>query len=184
MLVFGDFDADGLTGLAILTIALRRFGVAVEPYVPSRLDEGHGLSLAAIDTAERLGARIIVTVDCGSTEPMPRSPIAQRREIDVLVTPRPRPAPELPPAVAVVSPHPEPIPVCGFAFGGSGVAFKVAQALLADLPGGPEAALQLADLATIGTVADVAPIVGRIGPSRASDWSGSGRRRDRVWRPS
>ena len=45
VMVFGDFDADGLTGLAIMTLALRRFGVAVEPYVPSRLDEGHGLSL-------------------------------------------------------------------------------------------------------------------------------------------
>ena len=51
VLVFGDFDADGLTGLAIMTLALRRFGVAVEPYVPSRLDEGHGLSIAALDAA-------------------------------------------------------------------------------------------------------------------------------------
>ena len=56
VMVFGDFDADGLTGLAIMTLALRRFGVAVEPYVPSRLDEGHGLSLAAIDAAVARGA--------------------------------------------------------------------------------------------------------------------------------
>ena len=67
VLVFGDFDADGLTGLAIMTLALRRFGVAVEPYVPSRLDEGHGLSLAAIDAAVAGGSSVIVTVDCGST---------------------------------------------------------------------------------------------------------------------
>ena len=67
VLVFGDFDADGLTGLAIMTLALRRFGVAVEPYVPSRLDEGHGLSLAAIDAAVAAGASLIVTVDCGTT---------------------------------------------------------------------------------------------------------------------
>ncbi|MEO5884328.1 MAG: single-stranded-DNA-specific exonuclease RecJ, partial [Candidatus Limnocylindrales bacterium] len=66
VVVFGDFDADGLDGLAIMVLALRRFGVAVEPYVPSRLDEGHGLSLAAIDAAERLGARVIVTVDTGT----------------------------------------------------------------------------------------------------------------------
>ena len=51
VLVFGDFDADGLTGLAIMTLALRRFGVEVIPYVPSRLDEGHGLSRAAIEAA-------------------------------------------------------------------------------------------------------------------------------------
>ena len=51
--VFGDFDADGLTGLAILTLALRRFGVEPVPYVPSRLDEGHGLSYAALERRER-----------------------------------------------------------------------------------------------------------------------------------
>ncbi|HET8785819.1 MAG TPA: hypothetical protein VFM38_09305, partial [Candidatus Limnocylindrales bacterium] len=51
VMVFGDFDADGITGLAILTLALRRLGVDVIPYVPSRLDEGHGLSLAAVEAA-------------------------------------------------------------------------------------------------------------------------------------
>ena len=65
--MFGDFDADGLTGLAILVIALRRFGIDALPYVPSRLEEGHGLSLAALDAAAAAGARLIVTVDCGST---------------------------------------------------------------------------------------------------------------------
>ena len=67
-MVFGDFDADGLTGLAILTLALRRVGVSVEPYVPSRLDEGHGLSLAAIDAAADRGVALIITVDCGTDQ--------------------------------------------------------------------------------------------------------------------
>ena len=67
MLVFGDFDADGITGLAILTLALRRLGVEVIPYVPSRLDEGHGLSLAAVEAARSAGATVIVTVDTGSS---------------------------------------------------------------------------------------------------------------------
>src|SRR6185436_9543667 len=67
VMVFGDFDADGLTGLAILVRALRRFGVEAVPYVPSRLDEGHGLSRKALAAAEEAGARVIVTVDCGST---------------------------------------------------------------------------------------------------------------------
>src|SRR5204863_6968598 len=67
VLVFGDFDADGITGLAILTLALRRLGVDTIPYVPSRLDEGHGLSRAAVDAATAAGARAIVTVDTGSS---------------------------------------------------------------------------------------------------------------------
>ncbi|MEO5884866.1 MAG: single-stranded-DNA-specific exonuclease RecJ, partial [Candidatus Limnocylindrales bacterium] len=159
VVVFGDFDADGLDGLAIMVLALRRFGVAVEPYVPSRLDEGHGLSLAAVDAAERLGARVIVTVDTGSSSGAEIA-IAAERGIDVLVTDHHRVPPELPPALAVVNPHRSDSRYPDRRLAGSGVAFKVAQLLLAGLPGGPAAALDLADLATLGTVADVAPIVG------------------------
>ncbi|HYH92942.1 MAG TPA: single-stranded-DNA-specific exonuclease RecJ [Candidatus Saccharimonadales bacterium] len=159
VMVFGDFDADGLDGLAILVLAFRRFGLVVEPYVPSRLDEGHGLSLAALDAAERTGSTVIVTVDCG-TSSGPEIAAAALRGIDVLVTDHHRVPPELPPALAVVNPHRADSTYPDDRLAGSGVAFKVAQLLLADLPGGPAAALELADLATIGTVADVAPIVG------------------------
>jgi len=159
VMVFGDFDADGLTGLAVLVLALRRFGVTVEPYVPSRLDEGHGLSLAAIDAAESRGATVIVTVDCGTTSHAEIAAAASRG-IDVIVTDHHRVPPELPPALAVVNPHRPDSTYPDARLAGSGVAFKVAQALLAGVPGGDAAALRLADLATVGTVADVAPIVG------------------------
>ena len=159
VMVFGDFDADGLTGLAIMLRALRAFGVDSEPYVPSRSDEGHGLSLRAIDTAAADGRTLIVTVDTGSSS-VAEVDEANRRGIDVIVTdhhrvPSPRPA-----AVALVNPqrddslYPDP------RLAGSGVAFKVAQLLLAKVAGGPELAASLAQLAIIGTVADVAPIVG------------------------
>lgn len=159
VMVFGDFDADGLDGLAILVIALRHFGLTAEPYVPSRLDEGHGLSLAAIDAAERGRISLIVTVDTG-TSSGPEIAVAGTRGIDVIVTDHHHVPPELPPAVAVVNPHRADSRYPDARLAGSGVAFKVAQLLLADVPGGPAAALALADLATIGTVADVAPIVG------------------------
>lgn len=157
--VFGDFDADGLTGLAILTIAFRRYGITVVPYVPSRLEEGHGLSLAAVDAAMASGATLIVTVDCGTTS-APEIAAAAARGVDVIVTDHHRVPPVLPPALAVVNPHRPDSTYPDRRLAGSGVAFKVAQLLLAELPGGPAAALDLADLATIGTVADVAPIVG------------------------
>jgi single-stranded-DNA-specific exonuclease len=159
VVVFGDFDADGLTGLAILVRTLRRLGVDVEPYVPSRLDEGHGLSGKAIAFAIEAGASVIVTVDCGSTS-VAEIAEAQAAGIDVLVTDHHRLPPELPVAVAIVNPqradsrYPEP------RLAGSGVAFKLAQLLLADEPEGPEAALELADLATIGSIADLIPLVG------------------------
>jgi len=159
VLVFGDFDADGLTGLAIMTIALRRFGVAVEPYVPSRLDEGHGLSLAAIDAAVAGGATLIVTVDCGTTS-VAEVAVANERGLDVIVTDHHRVPAVLPAALAIVNPHRPDSSYPDRRLAGSGVAFKVAQLLLAHEPGGVAAALGLADLATIGTVADVAAIVG------------------------
>ncbi len=159
MLVFGDFDADGLTGLAIMTLALRRFGVAVEPYVPSRLDEGHGLSLAAIDAAVAGGASVIVTVDCGSTS-VAEVAVANERGLDVIITDHHRVPSVMPAALAIVNPHRPDATYPDRRLAGSGVAFKVAQLLLAEEPGGPAAALDLTDLATIGTVADVAPVVG------------------------
>lgn len=159
VLVFGDFDADGLDGLAILTLALRWSGIDVVPYVPDRAEDGHGLSSAAIETAVREGVTLIVTVDCG-TSSGPEIAEAGRRAIDVIVTDHHRVPPELPPALAIVNPHRPDASYPDRRLAGSGVAFKLAQLLLADVPGGPAFALGLADLATIGTVADVAPIVG------------------------
>ena len=159
VMVFGDFDADGLTGLAILVRALRAWGMTPLPYVPSRLDEGHGLSMKAIDAARAAGATLIVTVDCGSTSV---AEIAAARDlgIDVIVTDHHRLPAVLPAAVAIVNPQRAESTYPERRLAGSGVAFKLAQLLLADEPGGPAAALDLADLATIGSVADLVPILG------------------------
>jgi single-stranded-DNA-specific exonuclease len=159
VLVFGDFDADGLSGLATMTLALRRLGLHVEPYVPSRVDEGHGLSMRAVETAATAGLRLIVTVDCGSTS-VAEIADARGRGIDVLVTDHHRVPSQLPEAVAIVNPHRPDSTYPDRRLTGSGVAFKAAQLVLADEPGGPEAALALAELATIGTVSDIAPILG------------------------
>ncbi len=159
VLAFGDFDADGLTGLAIIVRAMRAYGLDVEPYVPSRQDEGHGLSLRAIDTAEAAGRTLIVTVDTGSTSGAEIAEAA-RRGIDVIVTDHHRLPLELPATVALVNPHRDDSIYPDPRLAGSGVAFKVAQLILADLPAGAALLPDLAALATIGTVADVAPIVG------------------------
>ena len=153
VMIFGDFDADGLDGLAILVIALRRLGTDVEPYVPSRLEEGHGLSVAAVETAVARGVSVIVTVDCGTSSAIEIA-LAGARGIDVIVTDHHRVPAELPPAYAVVNPHRADSVYPDARLAGSGVAFKVAHLLLGEVP------VDLADLATLGTVADIAPIVG------------------------
>jgi single-stranded-DNA-specific exonuclease len=153
VLVFGDFDADGITGLAILTLALRRLGVIAIPYVPSRLDEGHGLSLAAVRAATEAGARVIVTVDTGSSS-VAEVAAANAAGIDVLITDHHRVPAALPDAYAIVNPHRPDASYPDPRLAGSGVAFTLARLLLG------EAALGYADLAAIGTVADLAPVLG------------------------
>ena len=164
LLVFGDFDADGLTGLTILVTTLRRLGIDTAWYVPSRLDEGHGLSERAVELAAAEGRSLIVTVDTG-TSSGPEIAAAAARGIGVIVTDHHHVPSVLPPSVALVNPHrpdsryPDP------RLAGSGVALKVAQLLLAGLGNSPEGAAgetlgRLAELAAVGTVADVAPVVG------------------------
>ena len=158
-LVLGDFDADGLTGLAILTEALRWLGMAVEPYVPDRSGEGHGLSLAAVDRAIAAGHSLIMTADTGSSS-ISEVAAAATAGIDVIVTDHHVLGEERPAAVALVNAQRPDSIYPDSRLSGAGVAFKVAQLLLGDSADGRAVALGLADLAAIGSIADVVPIVG------------------------
>lgn len=161
VLVVGDFDADGLTGLAILVTALRRLGLDVATHVPSRVDEGHGLSLQAVAAARDAGRSLLFTVDTGSSS-VAEVAAAGRDGIDVIVTDHHRVPEVSPAALALVNPHRPDAAYPDRRLAGSGVALKVAALLLERLAGIPAAATvaDLADLAAIGTVADVAPILG------------------------
>jgi single-stranded-DNA-specific exonuclease len=161
VLVVGDFDADGLTGLAILATALRRLGLDVAWHVPSRLDDGHGLSRRAVEIARAGGRTLLFTVDTGSSS-VAEIAEAAAAGIDVVVTDHHRVPEVLPPAVAIVNPQRPEAAYPDRRLAGSGVALKVAALLLERLAGIPAAATtaELADLATIGTVADVAPVLG------------------------
>ena len=161
VLVVGDFDADGLTGLAIMVRALRRVGIDAAWHVPSRLDDGHGLSPRAVELARAAGRGLIITVDMGSSSGAEIA-AAGLAGIDVIVTDHHRVRPEPPPAIAVVNPHRPDSVYPDARLTGSGVALKVAALLLGRLAGIPveETTAGFADLATIGTVADVAPVLG------------------------
>ena len=161
VLVMGDFDADGLTGLAILVTALRRLGLDVAAHVPSRLDEGHGLSLRAVGAAHDGGRSLLLTVDTG-TSSVAEVAAAAALGIDVIITDHHRVPDVLPAALAIVNPQRPDATYPDRRLAGSGVALKVAALLLDRLAGIPvaETTAELADLATVGTVADVAPILG------------------------
>jgi single-stranded-DNA-specific exonuclease len=161
VLVVGDFDADGLTGLAILVDALRRLGLDVAGHVPDRVGDGHGLSHRAIELAGGEGRTLVVTVDTGTTSEAEVAGAAAAG-IDVIVTDHHRVSSTLPPAVAIVNPHRLDSTYPDRRLAGSGVALKVAALLLERLAGfpGSTTTADYADLATIGTVADVAPVLG------------------------
>jgi single-stranded-DNA-specific exonuclease len=154
--IWGDYDADGMTAVAIWVLALRRLAVEPARYVPSRLAEGYGLSVEGLRSLAARGVRLVVTCDCGVGNV---AEVAAARELgmDVVVTDHHVPPAVLPDAVAVVDPH---RPDCHYPnpdLTGAGLAYRLASELLARRG---VVAPDLAALAAIGAIADVAPMTG------------------------
>ena len=150
IVVYGDYDVDGVCSTAILVRALRALGAEPAWELPSRFGEGYGLSAAAVERLAGAGAALVVTVDCGITA-IDEVAAARRAGLEIVVTDHHRPGPELPDCVAV---HPG---LGGFGapeLCGSGVALKLAEAL-----GSPAASDDL-DLAALATVCDIVPLRG------------------------
>jgi single-stranded-DNA-specific exonuclease len=154
--IWGDYDADGMTAIVVWSIALRALGAEAVRHVPSRLAEGYGLSSSGLRRLAEAGVGLVVTCDCGIANAA-EVEVARGLGMDVIVTDHHLPAGELPRAVAVVDPH---RPDCGYPdpdLTGAGLAYKLALALLARRGG---VAADLAGIAAIGTVADLAPMTG------------------------
>lgn len=159
VLVHGDYDADGLTATAIMMLTLRRMGVEADFFIPSRFEHGYGFNAESIDVARNSGASLILTVDCGINA-FEETTHARKNGLDVIITDHHEPFFDdngnflLPEALALVNPKIIPngigSPLCG-----AGVALMMSIALL-----GLEFALEFFDLAAIGTVADMVPLLG------------------------
>ncbi|CAM3292983.1 single-stranded-DNA-specific exonuclease RecJ [Lactiplantibacillus plajomi] len=151
--IYGDYDADGLTSTSIMYETLEQVGAKVNYYIPDRFKDGYGPNQAAFDRLIEAGTELFVTVDNGVAGNAVVNAV-QERGIDVVVTDHHELPAELPHAYAIVHPrHPE----GHYSFGdlsGAGVAFKVATALLEEVPE------ELMDLAAIGTVADLVSLTG------------------------
>lgn len=159
MVVYGDFDVDGITGTALLTHALQEMGASANPYIPDRFSEGYGLNPDAMRSLAQAGTTLLITVDCGIRSPQ-EVKLAQELGMDVILTDHHLPGEELPPAYAVICqkkndelyPNPH--------IAGVGLAYKVMMALFQQAEKGREAMEQYLDLVALGTVADVVPLVG------------------------
>jgi len=159
ILVHGDYDVDGQCGAALLTRVLRSAGGDAHAFVPHRLRDGYDFGAAGLAEARRLNAGLIVTCDCGITAvDAVRAARAEGRE--VIVTDHHVPGDELPPASAVLDPRRPDCPAEDNDLCGTGVAFKLAQALMPALGRSPNVPLHFLDYVALATVADVVPLTG------------------------
>ena len=153
LLVYGDYDADGVCSTALMSKLMAHLGANSSYYIPHRQHEGYGLNTGAIDQAAERGVKLIVTVDNGISA-VEQIGYARERGIDVIVTDHHEPPELLPEAYALINPKK---PDCTYPFkelAGVGVAWKLAHALLGDLP------RQWLELAAVGTIADLMPLQG------------------------
>jgi single-stranded-DNA-specific exonuclease len=163
IVIYGDYDVDGVTSIVMLQTVLRSLGADVGFVVPHRLVDGYGLKMEVLDRvlSER-NVRLVITVDCGITSVEPVR-LAIERGIDVIITDHHLPPGTLPEAAAVLNPKQ---PGCTYPFkelAGVGVAFKLCCELIRRVapPNGRKVSVEsLLKIAAIGTVADVAPLVG------------------------
>ena len=165
IVIYGDYDCDGMTGTAILYRCLKLLDADVTYYVPNRLDEGYGLSNSALEKLHQRGAQLVVTVDCGVAS-VTEVAYARQLGLQIVVTDHHHIGPSLPDADAIVHPA---LPGSHYPFTGlcgAGVAFKLAWSLCQCQHGSPKLPEHLREflfgaisLAAIGTVADVVPLL-------------------------
>ncbi len=166
IVIYGDYDVDGITGVSILWRCFELGGVEVDYYVPHRVDEGYGLNVQAIEYLAKKGVGLIITVDCGVTA-YESARRAAELGVDLIITDHHKVDDVMAEAVAVV--HPD-LPGQEYAnpyLCGAGVAFKLAWALAQEFSGAKKVTQEFRDflcsatsLAALGTIADIVPLVG------------------------
>ena len=158
VLVYGDYDVDGVTSVAMLTDCFRRLGSPVEYYIPGRLEEGYGLHGEPLRAWACRGSRLVVTADCGINS-FAEMELARELGLDLIVTDHHQPFAGARPAVAVLNPKQ---PGCSYVeknLSGVGVAWTMLRALYNRLAV-PEESYRYLDLVALGTIADVVPLLG------------------------
>ncbi|OPY58171.1 MAG: Single-stranded-DNA-specific exonuclease RecJ [Pelotomaculum sp. PtaU1.Bin035] len=159
ILIYGDYDADGITAAVLLVQVIRRLGARVEYYIPNRMEDGYGLHLDPLQRYREKGTSLVVTVDCGISA-VEESAWAEESGLTLIITDHHEPPPMLPRALAIINPKRQD---CSYPFkdlAGVGVALKLAQALLDNAGVKEQAWLDYLDLVCLGTIADIVPLHG------------------------
>lgn len=160
IMVHGDYDVDGITSTSLMMRVLRLLGADVSWYIPHRQTEGYDVGRKGVETAKERDVKLIITVDCG-TSAVDAIGYARELGIDVIVTDHHEVGREMAPASVIVNPRK---PSCSYPFkdlAGVGVAYKFAEALIRECGYDvPTYRRRFCDLAAIGTVADVVPLLG------------------------
>jgi len=157
ILIYGDYDVDGITSVALLFSVLREFTTNLYYYIPNRFQEGYGLNEEAIDIAFKNNFKLIITVDCGISS-IYEIEKANNYGIDVIVTDHHQPQKDLPSAIAIINPKYD----TNYPFkelAGVGVSFKVAQALYSKLKKNQDDLWSLLDYVALGSIADSVPFI-------------------------
>ncbi|MBO5453800.1 MAG: single-stranded-DNA-specific exonuclease RecJ [Clostridia bacterium] len=157
--IYGDYDADGVTATALLVKALKKIGAKVDYYIPQRDIEGYGVSKSSIDTLNKRGTELIITVDCGITAVV-ECLYAKTLGIEMIITDHHECSDIMPEAVAVIDAKSETETYPHSSLAGVGVALKLAQALLATSQSYLETAEEYSELVAIGSIADIVPMLG------------------------
>jgi len=157
IMIYGDYDVDGITATSLLYLVLNKLGAQVDFYLPNRLTEGYGLSRDSIDESKEKGVTLIVTVDTGITA-VEEVLYASSLGIEVIVTDHHEPGESIPEAAAIINPK---LPDSNYTseLSGVGVAFKFAQALYRSLNQDERELEEHLDLVALGTAADIVPLV-------------------------
>jgi len=159
MLVFGDYDVDGVSSCSLVYLVLAKLvGSKASYYIPDRITEGYGLSKQSIDKAREDNISLIITVDCGVTA-IEEVKYANERGVDVIVCDHHESGDELPPAVAVLDPKRKDCPYPFKELAGVGVAFKFMQGLFEQLGMNKSELDEYLDLVAIGSSADIVPLI-------------------------
>ncbi len=158
IIIYGDYDADGITSTTILKRFFKDRKINIDTYIPNRLDEGYGLNKEAIENIAKDGYKLIITVDCGITA-IEEVDLAQKLGVDVIITDHHETLDTLPTAVAVVDCKREDSKYPFESLAGCGVAFKLIQAYCIKMKINENEYLKYLDIACIGTISDIVPLV-------------------------